>query len=47
MEESEMTELEMLKAKLAARKGKEGYKENVREIEARIAELEKTNDQNG
>jgi hypothetical protein len=34
-------ELDALKAKLAARKGKEGYKENIREIEARIAELEK------
>jgi hypothetical protein len=39
-----VTELESLKAKLAARKGKEGYKENVREIEARIAELEKAPD---
>ena len=34
-------ELEILKRKLAARKDKPGWKENVREIEARIAELEK------
>jgi hypothetical protein len=33
-------ELESLRAKLAARKGKDGYKENVAEIEKRIAELE-------
>lgn len=36
-----MTELESLRAKLASRKGREGYAENVREIERRIAELEK------
>lgn len=36
-----MTPLEMLKAKLASRKGREGYAENVRELEKRIAELEK------
>lgn len=36
-----MTELESLKAKLAARKGIPEYAESVREIEARIAELEK------
>jgi len=35
-----MTELESLKAKLAARKGRPGYEGNVREIEKRIAELE-------
>lgn len=34
------SELEALKAKLAARKGKPGYAQNVEEIEARIAELE-------
>lgn len=35
-------ELEILKCKLAARKGRPGWEENVREIEARIAELEKS-----
>lgn len=34
-------ELATLKRKLAARKGRPEYAENVREIEARIAELEK------
>jgi hypothetical protein len=38
-----MTELESLKAKRDARKGKPEYAENVREIEARIAELEAEN----
>ena len=33
-------ELARLNAMLAARKNKPGYKENVREIEKRIAELE-------
>jgi len=33
-------ELKALKAKLRARKDKPGYAQNVREIEARIAELE-------
>lgn len=33
-------ELASLKAKLAARKGKQGYGDNVKAIEARIAELE-------
>jgi hypothetical protein len=36
-----MAEIDDLKRKLAARKGKPGYEENAREIEARIAELEK------
>jgi len=36
-----MAEIDDLKRKLAARKGKPGYKENAAEIEARIAELEK------
>lgn len=35
-----MTEIDELKVKLAARKGKGGYAQNVREIEARIAYLE-------
>jgi hypothetical protein len=35
-----MTELETLKEKLKARKGKPGFAQNVREIEERIAELE-------
>lgn len=34
-------ELETLRRKLAARKGAPGYEENVREIEKRIAELER------
>ena len=38
-----MTELESLRAKLASRKGREGYAENCREIEERIAELEAKN----
>lgn len=33
-------ELAALRVKLAARKGRAGYEENVRQIEARIAELE-------
>lgn len=33
-------ELADLRAKLAARKGKPGYAENVRQIEQRIAQLE-------
>lgn len=37
-----MPEIDDLKRKLAARKGRPGYDENVREIEARVAELEKT-----
>lgn len=36
-----MTELETLKAKLAARDGMPGFEANVRDIKARIAELEK------
>ena len=36
-----MTELETLKAKLAGRKGKPGFEENVRAIEKRIEELER------
>jgi hypothetical protein len=35
-----MTELEMLKRKLAAREGKYGFAENAALIKARIAELE-------
>lgn len=35
-------ELAALKAKLAARRNRPGYAQNVREIEARIAELEGT-----
>jgi uncharacterized small protein (DUF1192 family) len=35
-----MTELERLKAKLAARDNKPGYKSNVEELKRRIAELE-------
>lgn len=35
-----MDELTTLKAKLAARRNKPGFEENVREIEKRIAELE-------
>lgn len=38
---SDNQELTYLKRKLAARKGRENWAENVREIEARIAELEK------
>jgi hypothetical protein len=38
-----MAELDDLRRKLAARKGKPGYEENLREIEARIAELERAN----
>lgn len=34
-------ELQALKAKLAKREGTPGYEENVAEIKARIAELEK------
>lgn len=34
------SELDRLKAKLAARKGVPGFEENVRELEQRIAELE-------
>jgi exonuclease VII small subunit len=37
-----MTELETLQSKLKARKGKPGFEENVREIERRIQELEKS-----
>jgi hypothetical protein len=33
-------EIEMLKRKLAARRDKPGFADNVREIEARIAALE-------
>lgn len=33
-------ELAVLRAKLAARENRPGYEENVREIKARIAELE-------
>lgn len=33
-------ELDALRRKLAARKDKPGYRDNVREIERRIAELE-------
>lgn len=33
-------ELVALKAKLKARKGKSGFKENVEAVEARIAQLE-------
>lgn len=33
-------ELKALRVKLAGRKGRLGYEENVREIEQRIAELE-------
>lgn len=35
-----MTELEELKAKLAAREGQPGFAENVEAIKARIKELE-------
>lgn len=35
-----MAEIDDLKRKLAARKGKPNYAENVRDIEARIAEIE-------
>ena len=35
-----MPEIDDLKRKLDARKDRPGYDENVREIEARIAELE-------
>lgn len=35
-----MTELERLKALLAARKGQPGFAQNVKEIEDRIARLE-------
>jgi len=37
-----MAEIDDLKRKLAARKGRPGWEENVREIEARIVELEKS-----
>jgi len=35
-----VTEIEALKAKLAAREGQQGFSENVAAIKARIAELE-------
>ena len=35
-----MTELEQLKAKLAARRGKTGFGANLKAIEQRIAEIE-------
>lgn len=35
-----MTELERLRAKLAAREGQGGYSANVEELKRRIAELE-------
>lgn len=35
-----MTELEQLKAKLAAREGRPGFKQNVEALKKRIAELE-------
>lgn len=35
-----MSELEQLKAKLAAREGKPGFEANVEELKRRIAELE-------
>lgn len=38
-----MSELEDLKRKLAVREGKAGFAENVRQIKARIAELEAAN----
>jgi hypothetical protein len=34
-------EIAILKAKLKARDGKQGYEANVREIKARLAELER------
>lgn len=37
------TELQRLRAKLAAREGKPGFKANVEEIHARIAALEADN----
>lgn len=39
-----MTRLEDLKRKLATRKGKPGFEENVRAIEAEIARLEQSDD---
>lgn len=36
-----LSEMETLKAKLAKREGMPGFEENVRDIKARIAELEK------
>lgn len=36
-------ELAVLKAKLKAREGKQGFKQNVADIKARIAELEALN----
>jgi hypothetical protein len=36
---SDDPEVKALRAKIAARKGKSGYETNVKEIEARIAEL--------
>lgn len=41
MTEREKDELAALKAKLNVRRGKPGFAQNVREIEARIAELER------
>jgi hypothetical protein len=38
-----MDEIERLKALLEARKGRAGYKQSVKEIERRIAELEAAN----
>lgn len=35
-----MDDLDTLKAKLAARKARHGYEENVRQLERQIAELE-------
>ncbi len=40
-------ELSRLRAKLAARKGQPGYKDNVAEIEARISQLENEHDGQG
>lgn len=39
-----MTRLDDLRRKLAARKGKPGFEENVRAIEAEIARLEQADD---
>lgn len=43
MNASTQTELDTLKAKLAARDGRPGFEDNVKELRKRIAELEGTN----
>lgn len=42
-----MTELDRLKAKLKARKGRHEYRDSIPIIEARIAAMERKEDANG